>query len=421
MNLTMMNRKKCKGLTLMELMIAMAIGLMLLSGALSMFINNKRVYKQVNEVGRLQENARFAVEMLTRDIRMAGFNGCHHNVTSITNSIVGNTTAGSLWDHTYGLEGIEGGATTWSPSGNGDAGGFGIAYGTPGDTLRFTDTTIPDAITIRYLSGEFWDVLDDNDSAGDNFDTLATDTNYMATNANWAIISTADDHPNAGDRANDFAPGELIAITDCANSDIFQLTEQCTSANTTYSCGSGANGRILRQDAGGAAVAVPGNTVASPVNTFTRVYQEGSAVRRYNAVRYYIGNGSYGGPSLFRQYPVLDADSSTATDDYTINIVNQELIEGVENMQIMYGVDSANQDGIPEGYFVAGSAQIDTAAEWATVVSVKIALLLRTVDTSFGSDTATYSMLGTNVDPADLAVRRRIFTTTIQVRNRISR
>ena len=424
MKQTNIKSKKSKGLTLMELMIAMVIGLMLLGGALSMFINNKRIYKQVNEVGRLQENARFALEMLTRDIRMAGFYGCHHNVTAVTNDLVGAGTSGYLLDETYGIEGIEGGATAWSPSGNSDGGAFGISYDiTPANIgTRFTDATVPDAITVRYLSGEFWDVVDDNDPAGDGFEAGA-DAAFMATedtSINWAIISTADNHPDAGDRANDFAPGELISITDCANSDIFQLINNCTSTNSPATCPA-ANGRIVRLDGTGTFPGAPGpgNTVTT--HSFSRTYTEGSKVRRYNAVRYYVGNGGYGGPSLFRQFPVLDADGSTPTDDYAVSIENQELIEGVENMQIMYGVDT-DQDGIPENYYVAGVAALNDDTAWGNVVSVKLALLLRTVETSFGSDTKTYSLLGVdNVNPIDMGVRRRVFTTTIQLRNRISR
>ena len=109
------------------------------------------------------------------------------------------------------------------------------------------------------------------------------------------------------------------------------------------------------------------------------------------------------------------------TDDYAVSIENQELIEGVENMQIMYGVDT-DQDGIPENYYVAGVATLNDDTAWGNVVSVKIALLLRTVETGFGSDTKTYSLLGVdNVNPIDMGVRRRVFTTTIQLRNRISR
>ncbi len=408
--------RKSRGLTLMELMIAMAIGLMLLGGALTMFINNKRIYKTVNEVGRMQENARFAMEMLTRDIRMAGFYGCHHDITQVNNYIVGSATAGSLFDASFGIEGIEGNATAWSPSGNTDAGAFGAGIG-----QRFTDTTVPDAVTVRYLSGEFWDVVDDNDPGPDNWEAGGNikDAQYMQSVSDWAIVSTVDDHPNAGDRANDFAPGELLSVTDCASSDIFQLTTQCASSNTTFACGNAPNGRIRHQNGGGAASVLPGNTGAN----FTRVYQQGTKVRRYVAVRYFIGNGQYGGPSLFRQYPVLDANNTTTNDDNWITVTTQELLEGVENMQIMYGVDT-DLNGVPENYYVAGSGNLDDATEWSNVTSVKIALLLRTVDQDFASGIDTkndYKMLGQNVNPADLAVRRRVFTTTIQLRNRVSR
>ena len=66
---------KQRGLTLIELLIAMLIGTLLILGATSMFIANKRVYKEVDYQGRLAENARFAMEMMTRDLRMAGFVG----------------------------------------------------------------------------------------------------------------------------------------------------------------------------------------------------------------------------------------------------------------------------------------------------------------------------------------------------------
>ncbi len=51
------------GLTLIELLIAMLIGTLLILGATSMFIANKRVYKEVDFQGRLAENARFGMEI----------------------------------------------------------------------------------------------------------------------------------------------------------------------------------------------------------------------------------------------------------------------------------------------------------------------------------------------------------------------
>ena len=74
--MNMILEKKQQGLTLIELLIAMLIGTLLILGASSMFIANKRVYKEVDYQGRLAENARFAMEMMIRDLRMAGFIGC---------------------------------------------------------------------------------------------------------------------------------------------------------------------------------------------------------------------------------------------------------------------------------------------------------------------------------------------------------
>ena len=57
----------------------MFLGTLLILGATSMFIANKRVYKEVDFQGRLAENARFGMEMMLRDLRMAGFRGCAVN------------------------------------------------------------------------------------------------------------------------------------------------------------------------------------------------------------------------------------------------------------------------------------------------------------------------------------------------------
>ena len=72
-------QQKQSGLTLIELLIAMFLGTLLILGATSMFIANKRVYKEVDFQGRLAENARFGMEMMIRDLRMAGFRGCAVN------------------------------------------------------------------------------------------------------------------------------------------------------------------------------------------------------------------------------------------------------------------------------------------------------------------------------------------------------
>ena len=133
---------KQRGLTLIELLIAMLIGTLLILGATSMFIANKRVYKEVDYQGRLAENIRFAMEMMTRDLRMAGFVGCAVQQQPFNRL---NVLAGAAQDpqlllsylsQTIGavqanaIEGSES-AGNWLPSGSADAIPAGAAVLTP--------------------------------------------------------------------------------------------------------------------------------------------------------------------------------------------------------------------------------------------------------------------------------------------------
>jgi len=66
------NRRQ-HGLTLVELMIAMVLGLVLVAGAIQLLVSNKQSYRLQDSLSRLQENGRFAIQLLSDDIRMSGF------------------------------------------------------------------------------------------------------------------------------------------------------------------------------------------------------------------------------------------------------------------------------------------------------------------------------------------------------------
>ncbi|WP_018717328.1 PilW family protein [Arhodomonas aquaeolei] len=70
-----------RGLTLIELMIALVLGLMLSAGAVQLFIANKQSYRLQDALARVQENGRFAMQRLGRDVRMAGY---HNPLTAPT-------------------------------------------------------------------------------------------------------------------------------------------------------------------------------------------------------------------------------------------------------------------------------------------------------------------------------------------------
>lgn len=62
-----------QGLTLIELMVAMAIGLVLALAISQMFLGSRLTHVATNEGARMQENARFALALIERELRMAGF------------------------------------------------------------------------------------------------------------------------------------------------------------------------------------------------------------------------------------------------------------------------------------------------------------------------------------------------------------
>ena len=67
-------RKNEPGFTLIEIMIALAIAGILLVSIYNLYISQSRTYTVQEQVSEMQQNARIAMNMISTDIRMAGFN-----------------------------------------------------------------------------------------------------------------------------------------------------------------------------------------------------------------------------------------------------------------------------------------------------------------------------------------------------------
>ena len=72
-----------RGLTLIEIMVALLIGSFLLAGVIQIFIVNKQTYRAQENLSRLQEDGRFALDLLNRYLRLAGYTGAETNVNYI--------------------------------------------------------------------------------------------------------------------------------------------------------------------------------------------------------------------------------------------------------------------------------------------------------------------------------------------------
>ena len=98
------------------------------------------------------------------------------------------------------------------------------------------------------------------------------------------------------------------------------------------------------------------------------------------------------------------------------NSINAEaLVEGIERMNILYGVDTDN-DGITNRYQTADDVGL-FADSWRNVISVKLELLARSF-TEIAPEPQSYFFAGQRIDPTDNFLRRS-FVSTIQLRNRL--
>ena len=92
-----MKRHPLAGFTLIELMVAMLLGLVVIAGVTSVFLANQRAHRTNLALGDVQDNTRIAFEMMARDIRDAGLTGCSNDgrVANVLNN--GPAAGGSAW------------------------------------------------------------------------------------------------------------------------------------------------------------------------------------------------------------------------------------------------------------------------------------------------------------------------------------
>ena len=65
-------QSKQTGFSLIELMIAMLLGLLIMAGLVNLFLQSKRSFNQNESIARMQEDARFALDTIVTDLSMAG-------------------------------------------------------------------------------------------------------------------------------------------------------------------------------------------------------------------------------------------------------------------------------------------------------------------------------------------------------------
>lgn len=346
--------KDQRGLSLIEFMIAGLIGLILTVGLIQIFVSNRQAFDTTAASANVQETARIGTEIISKAVRNADYWGCVDNASVFNN--LDDTAAGydaDILGFGSGLEGEDNNADS------SDA----IADGT-------------DSITVRGTRG----------SNGIQIDSPMPNSS--------AILDVTD--------AGALAVSDIILISNCRGGDIFQVTQLPSGGdkiqhNTGGSVSPG-NGKNSGPCAGG----------GGGSNCLSQLYDTGASVLLPYTETYFVGTGASGGPALFMRTGVLSSPSGTGIG----NVQTVELIDGVENMQILYGEDT-NGDGAANAYRTAAAV-----ADMEDVVSVRISLLIRSSQERVLDSAQTLTFNGAAVDGSDLRLRR-VYTLTSTIRNRM--
>lgn len=188
-----------RGLSLVELMIAMVLGIVVVGGVIGVFLANQTTYRVNEASSTIQEKVRTAFQLMSEDLRLAGYTACNERATRVSLA-----APASFWN-------------TWPEPGNG------IAGFTNGANPGLTNAPIAGSDVIHAVFG----------------------SNVMATVAlhNAAVPASFTTNTVAG-----FLPGDLVIACEpysTVHTAIFNITAEAGAGSggvVSYAGALGLNG-----------------------------------------------------------------------------------------------------------------------------------------------------------------------------------
>lgn len=339
-----------RGLSLVELMIAMALGLLLTLGVTQIYLSGDDTYRQTQGMAYAQESARFVSAILKPDLRSAGSFGCLAEMGRPLDQVVDNRlNAGPTVAVDQAIQGWE-----YTDTGPGDSITLASALATP-TAGNWDSGTAGDDLPAELVG-----------AAVANSDVVVVNA---LTNINVPL--------NAGNPQN----GNSLNLTDSTglpvNRVVLATTEDC-SEGELFQKSNNANASSITMAGGNTNPGNNGNNFNLNYGPQTRVYE-------FVSTAFYIGQGTNGEPALFRRL-------------LTPLQPPQELVSGVETLQILYGIDTGGT--VAADSYVAA----DQVADWSQVVSVRFSAMTRSQDEVLVEpNTRNFDMLGSEVSQGNNA------------------
>lgn len=232
---------KSSGFSLVELMVAITIGLILLGGIGYVYLGSRQTFRTQDDFSRIQENVRYALDQVGVDVRMAGYAGClnlasidpvNPSATPLIGVIANNPPAVGLGDAMRGYDGA-----SWP---------------------------LPGTAPANWVSGTGVFSISRASAVAVNLTG-----NTAPTNANIQIAGNPDN----------FVAGEALLVSNCVTADLFRAT--------TVS--------------GGGTVTIAHSSSSNTSNFTIYSYGDEAEIFRMISNTYFIGTNPAGVPALYRQ------------------------------------------------------------------------------------------------------------------------
>ena len=341
-----------RGFSLIELMIALLISSILVLGMVQVFAASRNAYRLSEGVSRAQENSRFAMDFLQRDLRMAGHFGCINDRVRLQSAgrLVSHFATGGVLDFANSIRGYDNEAPL-------------------GLTLIPERVAGTDTLVLRFL-GSTGVPVTRIDRSNLSMSVVEVDP------AKWSRLSEEGDGASA-----------LFGVADCVFADVFSA--QKVSAR---------NGQL-----------------AAPASVDLERYGVGlqgglAQLYRAHAWVYYIGVGTSGQRALFRARIGVDGRAR-----------GEELVEGIEDLQFRYGMDSSVA-GDSSGTIAFQGRAVDvgsTDLAWRRVSQVQMGFIAASPMSANALQVRSLDVLGHSVTPAGDGRFRAVYVNTIALRNRL--
>lgn len=340
-----------RGLSLIELMIAILLSSLLLLGVLQIFDANRNTLRMSTAFARVQESGRFATDLLLREIRMADYWGCLPPEGNIKNHL--DTTDS---DYTANADIYD----SFSLGTNGVLGENNVVDGKTVGTMEVITGT-----DILTLSGA------DNACGGTSRMVPSTTAASVDVSQNCSVEE-----------------GDVILISDCQTGELMTITD-VQDGN-----GGSSDKRTLVHNTGlDSADWVKNASKELQKNDYGRDTKVLLPYRR----SFFIAESPAGTNSL---YMSVNGDAA------------QEMVPGIDDIQVLYGRDSNNNDVVD--IWQAAVADRNIMAE---VLAIKVQLVVASDGTAGTEDQEVIDLDGkkTTYDDARL---RKVYLSTAKVRNR---